>query len=462
MSAQPLFNTDLIQRYDVQGPRYTSYPTALQFHDGFSVEDYRACAKRSNDLRPVPLSLYFHIPFCDTVCYYCACTKIITRNHKHAEGYLQRLFKEIELQSQLFDGSRKVEQLHWGGGTPTFLNAEQMTALMETTRLHFDLATDDEGEFSIEVDPRTVDEEGIALLRDLGFNRISMGVQDFDKSVQTAVNRIQSEEQTYNVIKAAREHGFFSVSIDLIYGLPHQSQKSFSATLDKIIEMSPDRLSVFNYAHLPRRFKTQRQINERDLPAPEEKLLILKHTTERLLDAGYCYIGMDHFAKPEDALWLAQQEGSLYRNFQGYSTHGNCDLIGLGMSSIGSVGNCYSQNAKDLEKYYEFLDKDTLPVIRGVTLSDDDILRRDVISSLICNFKLATATIEERYGITFWEYFKEERDALDKLSKDNLIEIDESQLRVTDDGRYLIRNICMVFDRYLKKVDPQQSFSKVI
>ncbi|MGE5153448.1 MAG: oxygen-independent coproporphyrinogen III oxidase, partial [Bdellovibrio bacteriovorus] len=366
------FDLDLIRRYDQSGPRYTSYPTAVEFSEAFDRAAYQRACARSNASRR-PLSLYFHIPFCDTVCFYCACNKIATKDRTLAPPYLERLHREIELQADLFDRDRRVEQLHWGGGTPTFLSHAQMEGLMEQTRRHFRLADDGVGEYSIEIDPREADGATVALLRRLGFNRMSLGVQDFEPRVQTAVNRIQSEAETLEVLEAARAEGFRSISVDLIYGLPFQTVESFLRTLDRVVAFAPDRLSVFNYAHLPERFKPQRRINAAELPAPEVKLDILQATIQRLTDAGYVYIGMDHFARPDDELALAQQAGTLYRNFQGYSTHADCDLIGLGVTSIGKVDNTYGQNRRGLEEYYADINAGRLAVFRGIELNRDDL-----------------------------------------------------------------------------------------
>ena len=457
-----VFDRELIRRYDRQGPRYTSYPTAVQFNDGYGVSHYNKHAHGTNEeQKPAPLSLYFHIPFCATVCFYCACNKVVTKNQAHTVRYLDCLSLEIEKQGGLFDKSRKVEQLHWGGGTPTFLNQQQMGRLMEETRRHFHLI--DDGEYSIEIDPRTVDPERIVFLRDLGFNRLSLGVQDFDPTVQQAVNRIQSEEQTLGIIDAARGAGFKSVSLDLIYGLPFQSVDSFDKTLNRVIDASPDRISVFNYAHLPHLFKTQRQIDEGALPLPEEKLRIFRHAIERLSDAGYVYIGMDHFAKPFDELAVAQREGKLSRNFQGYATHGDCDIVGMGVSAIGRIGNSYSQNERDLEQYQQRMENGDLAVFRGVELTWDDVLRRDVINQLICHFELQIQSYETRYGIDFWEYFAAETVQLSKMQGDGLLAVERGGLRVLPAGRLLIRNICMVFDFYLNSQDDDKvRFSKVI
>ncbi len=459
---QLTFDPDLIRRYDKSGPRYTSYPTAVQFHTGFSEADYRAWAKRTNESSPPrPLSLYFHLPFCDTVCFYCACNKVVTKDRKRASPYLGRLHREIALQAELFDRSRTVEQLHWGGGTPTFISHEEIEELMNITREHFRLRDDDKGEYGIEVDPREVRPETLALLRNLGFNRLSMGVQDFDPVVQKAVNRIQSEAETFAVLNQARALGFRSISMDLIYGLPHQTVASFGRTLEKIIHAGPDRLSVFNYAHLPEMFKPQRRIRAEDLPSPQEKLNILQLTIERLTQAGYVYIGMDHFARPDDELAVAQRNGTLYRNFQGYSTHAECDLIGMGMTAIGMVGDCYSQNQRTLEDYYAALDAGKLPVMRGITLNADDKLRRAIITQLICHFTLDLLAVERAYGIRFADYFATELADLEIMQQDGLLDIDATSIRVRPAGKLLIRNICMVFDRYLRQKQ-EQRYSKVI
>jgi oxygen-independent coproporphyrinogen III oxidase len=461
MDQRIIFDEQLLRRYDKAGPRYTSYPTAVQFHEGFDAHAYRACAERSNH-GDKPLSLYFHIPFCDTVCFYCACNKIATKDRGFNPPYLARLGKELALQSALFSPARRVEQLHWGGGTPTFLSHAQMRELMDMTRRYFQLCDDDSGEYSIEIDPREANAETIALLRELGFNRLSMGVQDFDVTVQKAVNRIQTEAETWAILEAARTYGFKSVSVDLIYGLPYQSVTSFAATLEKVLAAAPDRVSVFNYAHLPSLFKPQRRINEADLPAPAEKLQILQHTIETLTAAGYVYIGMDHFAKPQDELAVAQRQGTLYRNFQGYSTHADCDLIGFGATSIGKVANCYAQNARGLEEYYACIDRGELAVFRGLELNPDDELRRAIITQLICHFELDTRQIESNFGIVFDQYFAAERHDLDALQEDGLIRQDEHLITVQPAGKLLIRNICMVFDAYLRAENTSPRFSKVI
>jgi oxygen-independent coproporphyrinogen III oxidase len=456
-----VFDPELIARYDQAGPRYTSYPTAVQFHDGFGTDDYERAARASNATGR-PLSLYFHIPFCDTVCFYCACNKVVTKDRNLAQPYLDRVYRELAMQSALFDPTRPVEQLHWGGGTPTFISRQQMAELMATTRRYFRLLDDDSGEYSIEIDPREADPDSVRLLRSLGFNRMSLGVQDFDPRVQRAVNRIQTEEQTFAVLDAARSNGFKSVSIDLIYGLPLQTVEGFADTLDKIVAASPDRLSVFNYAHLPERFKPQRRINVEELPAPADKLAILRMTSEKLAAAGYVYIGMDHFAKPGDELARAQRDGTLYRNFQGYSTHADCDLIGIGITSIGMVGPTYAQNLKTLDEYYARIDAGRLPLYKGLTLNRDDEVRRDVITRLICHFRLRFADVEARWDLAFAEYFAAELARLDQMVADELLRVGQDGIEVLPRGRFLIRNICMVFDAYLTSAAVQQRFSRVI
>jgi oxygen-independent coproporphyrinogen-3 oxidase len=456
------FSRDLIQRYDTAGPRYTSYPTAVQFHDGFTELDYKACAAASNQTdKPRPLSLYFHIPFCDTVCYYCACNKVVTKDRSRAAPYLQRLHNEIRMQAELFDDRRVIDQLHWGGGTPTFISHDEMRELMQVTRKHFKLHDDDKGEYSIEIDPREVSADTISLLRDIGFNRMSLGVQDFNPRVQKAVNRIQTEEETFAAIDTARQQGFKSISLDLIYGLPYQTMESFHKTLQRVLGAEPDRLSIFNYAHLPERFKPQRRINAEELPAPDEKLSILQDTIEYLTEAGYVYIGMDHFARPDDELAIAQRSGTLYRNFQGYSTHSDCDLVAMGLTSISMVEDCYSQNVKTLDEYSACIDAGKLPVTRGIKLSEEDKLRRQIITDLICNFELDMAAVECESGIVFRRHFSREIRALRKMEEDGLLTIDKYAIRVQPRGRLLIRNICMVFDAYLPR-ESGQKYSKVI
>ena len=451
-----LFDLALIKKYDRSGPRYTSYPTANNFSI-FTQEDYQSQVALSNK-RQGPISLYCHIPFCDTVCFYCGCNKVVTKDKAKAEPYLDALFKEIDKQGALFDSKRLVEQMHFGGGTPTFLSNEQIIRLSEKLQSAFNFA--DQGEYSIEIDPRGVDEETIKSLAKARFNRISLGVQDFNVDVQKAVNRIQSFEQTKAVIDIARDNGFKSVSIDLIYGLPRQSVETFKETLNQVSELRPDRISLFNYVHLPELFKPQRRIDVLELPSADEKLAIFKYSMDFLLGQGYVYIGMDHFSLPEDPLAIAQQEGHLYRNFQGYSTHADCDIVGLGLSSIGQVGDSFSQNEKNIEQYYTRIEAGELPVIKGQLINPDDKVRRAVIMDLICHFELDFAKVEQAFDISFNDYFSESLAELAEMHKDGLIQLDEHSIKVMEKGKLLIRNICMVFDAYL--ASSKTKFSKTI
>ena len=450
MDQLPSFNRALVEKYDRPGPRYTSYPTAPQFHQAFAEDDYRAAAARSNQAQPPkPLSVYIHIPFCKSLCYYCACNKIITHKTERAVEYLEYLKREIAMQGALFDRSRKLTQLHLGGGTPTYFTSEQLADLMASLHQAFNMDDSDSHEFSLEVDPRTVTPEQIHGLRKLGFNRLSFGVQDFDEQVQIAVNRIQTEEQTRELVQAARDARFKSVSVDLIYGLPLQTPESFARTVAEVIALQPDRLSVFNYAHLPERFMPQRRINESDLPSPAQKLEMLQRSIEQLTAAGYRYIGMDHFSLPEDELTLARANGTLQRNFQGYSTHADCDLIGLGISSIGKVADSYSQNVKELSQYYARLNDGMLPVHRGYKLSDDDRLRRDVIVSLMCHGRIDYRQIEQKYGIDFRSYFADSLAKLAEPAADGLVELRDDALILLPQGQLMMRNVAMAFDAYL-------------
>ncbi|MEK6594364.1 MAG: oxygen-independent coproporphyrinogen III oxidase, partial [Pseudomonadota bacterium] len=406
------------------------------------------------------LSIYVHLPFCSTICFYCACNKLVTRDKTKGAKYLEYLAKEIALQGPLFSDDPLVQQMHWGGGTPTFYSAEQLSGLFSLLRRHFEFAAD--GEYSIEIDPRTVDEAAVAALREMGFNRMSLGVQDFDPEVQRAVNRVQSEEQTMSVMRAARQAGFLSINVDLIYGLPRQTLPTFNRTLARVVEARPDRIAVYNYAHLPTRFKPQRRIEEADLPSAEIKLKLLALAAQRLTEAGYAYIGMDHFALPEDALVLAQLGGRLHRNFQGYSTHADCDLAAFGMSAIGGLGPTYSQNHRDLEGYYDSLDRDELPIVRGVELNADDLLRRTVIQALMCHFVLSKEAIGLSYLIDFNVYFADELAELHELERMGLLSLDDCWIHVTPKGRALIRSICMVFDKYLRHDREIGRYSRVI
>jgi oxygen-independent coproporphyrinogen-3 oxidase len=444
------FDAQLVRRLSKPGPRYTSYPTADRFRDDFGYRDYlQAVAGLRTRGGAKPLSIYLHIPFCDTVCYYCACNKIVTKNRDKAAVYLGYLKREIDMQGMLFAGINRIEQLHFGGGTPTYLSDAQMGDLMAHLRRKFEFAPDEVGEYSIEVDPRTVSRERVHSLRRQGFNRISLGVQDYDEQVQRAVNRVQPEAETQAIIDAAREAGFRSVSIDLIYGLPKQDVMTMAQTLSKVIQASPDRIAIYNYAHLPHLFKPQRRILDADLPSADAKLDMLGLCIRRLTEAGYVYIGMDHFARPGDDLAVAQRQGRLHRNFQGYSTHADADLVACGVSAIGAVGATYSQNAKTLEEYYDRIDNNELPIQRGIELTMDDVLRRSVIQMLMCQFELSVGALEQAFPIVFADYFARELEQLHTLAADGLLVIGPEYLSVSLKGRLLIRNICMVFDRYL-------------
>ncbi|MCH9645065.1 MAG: oxygen-independent coproporphyrinogen III oxidase [Proteobacteria bacterium] len=451
-----LFDLSLIKKYDRSGPRYTSYPTANNF-SAFTQNDYQQQVVLSNK-RQGPISLYCHIPFCNTVCFYCGCNKIVTKDKGKAEPYLDALFKEIDRQGALFDSKRQVAQMHFGGGTPTFLSNQQIVRLSEKLQSAFNFS--EHGEYSIEIDPRGVDEDTIKALAKARFNRISLGIQDFNADVQKAVNRVQSFEQTRTVIELARNYGFESISIDLIYGLPKQSVESFKTTLNQISALKPDRISLFNYAHLPELFKPQRRIDVLELPSADEKLAIFKYSMDFLLDQGYVYIGMDHFSLPDDPLAVAQRQGHLYRNFQGYSTHADCDIVGLGLSSIGQVGDCFSQNEKNIEQYYASIESGDLPVIKGQMIRTDDKIRRAVIMDLICHFELDFAKIEAAFSLDFNDYFADALEGLREMNEDGLIELTEHSIKVMEKGRLLIRNICMVFDAYLASSKTQ--FSKTI
>jgi len=444
-----IFDAGLVERYDRPGPRYTSYPTAVQFHPGFGVAEYEASARASHPGEAAPLSLYVHVPFCESPCFYCGCNKVITRDHGRATTYLQHLAVEIERQGALFDRRRPVDQLHFGGGTPTFLSDEELEGLLATLGRHFSLRSDPGREYSIEIDPRTVSVARLERLAAMGFNRISLGVQDFDHDVQAAVNRVQSREDTLALIRRARELSIDSVSVDLIYGLPKQTRESFARTLELVIEARPDRIAAYSYAHLPHLFKPQRQIKTADLVTPADKLGLLGLTVEALTRAGYVYIGMDHFALPTDELVRAQRAGTLQRNFQGYSTHADCDLVALGVSAISKVGDSYAQNAKTLDAYYRRIESGGLAIERGVQLNADDRLRRDVIQRVMCATRLPYAEVEAAHGIRFGEYFGRELGQLAPLEADGLVERDAGGLRVTARGRLLMRNVAMAFDAHL-------------
>ena len=446
----------LIQKYNYSGPRYTSYPTALEFSETFGADDFMAAVAQYPER---PLSLYVHIPFCHMLCYYCACNKIVTRQQRKAAEYLGYLEREMAHLAPKFAG-RTVTQLHWGGGTPTYLSGDEIRQLMAMLRRHFNLAS--QGEFSIEVDPREIELSLLDVLKEVGFNRLSFGVQDFNKEVQQAVNRVQDNDFIRALLVRARELGFRSTNLDLIYGLPLQTRESFRHTLEEVVKCLPARLSIFNYAHLPSRFAGQHKIKEELLPAPAEKLAMLQETITYLTAQGYQYIGMDHFALPDDELAVAQREGKLHRNFQGYTTQGECDLLGLGVSSISMLGDAYSQNQKDLKLYYAAIEAQGLAQWKGCALNQDDLIRRDVIKQLICNFQLNFASIEQAYGVDFATYFAQDLQLLRPFIEDGLVRVDEQGIRVSTTGRLLIRNICMCFDCYLRERARQQQFSRVI
>ncbi|EKT57159.1 oxygen-independent coproporphyrinogen III oxidase [Providencia burhodogranariea] len=451
-----VWDLSLIQKYNYSGPRYTSYPTALEFNQDYDENAFIAATQRYPEN---PLSLYVHIPFCHKLCYFCGCNKLVTRQKHKADEYLQVIEKEIIQRAALLR-NRTVTQMHWGGGTPTYLDKTQVSHLVSLLKGHFHFA--DDVEMSIEIDPREIELDMIDHLRSEGFNRLSMGVQDFNKEVQVLVNREQDEDFIFALINRAKQIGFTSTSIDLIYGLPKQTPESFAFTLKKVIELSPDRLSVFNYAHLPNLFAAQRKIKDEDLPNAEQKLDILQETITTLTREGYQFIGMDHFAKPQDELAIAQREGVLHRNFQGYTTQGNCDLLGLGVSAISMLGDSYAQNQKDLKTYYAQVEDQGHALWRGLALTNDDCLRRDVIKTLICNFQLNFAQIEALYPIDFKTYFAEDLELLKPMLEDGLVEVTEKEIKVTPQGRLLIRNICMCFDVYLRNQMRQRQFSRVI
>ena len=465
-AASVQIDTDLVRKYDKPGPRYTSYPTADRFIEAYNAYTHQTTLEqRSITWGPAahsnaqPLSVYVHIPFCNTICYYCGCNKVITKNHGHAARYLRYLDREFALVASMIKGSRRVEQVHLGGGTPTFLSIEELQTMMRQLGNHFELSP---GEYAVEIDPRTVDNEKTAALAQLGFNRMSLGVQDFDPDVQKAVNRIQSEEQTANVIDTARKHGVTSINIDLIYGLPKQNVTGFDRTLDRVLAMKPDRIALYSYAHLPTMFKPQRRIETADMPSAEAKLQIMALAIHKLTDAGYVYIGMDHFALPHDELSVAAKQGRLHRNFQGYSTRSECDLLGFGISAISKVGTTYSQNVKTLDEYYDRLDRAELPVLRGIELTADDLLRRAIIQALMCHFELSIESIEIAHLIRFREHFADEWERLEELAREGLVTLEPGWIVVTPRGRLLVRTVAMIFDRYLTHGDKRERFSKII
>jgi oxygen-independent coproporphyrinogen III oxidase len=460
-SSELVIDPVLIRKYDVAGPRYTSYPTADRFVEAFGeAELTQWLAKRNIGGISQPLSVYVHLPFCESICYYCGCNKIVTRDHGRSAKYIKYLDKELALLAPRLGETPTIAQLHWGGGTPTFLAREEMRELMALLDARFRRSAD--FECAIEVDPRHAPEGTMAFLASLGFNRVSLGVQDFDPAVQKAVHRIQPEELTRRAVAEARAAGLRSVNFDLIYGLPKQTLASFNATLDKAIELDPDRIALYSYAHLPTLFKPQRRIAEADLPSAETKLQILTLAIGRLTRAGYLYIGMDHFARPDDELAIAQARGRLQRNFQGYSTFPDSDLIGLGVSAIGKVGPTYCQNQKRYDDYAAALEAGHLPVARGLELTRDDLVRRAVIQALACHFRLSLESIELAYLVDFREYFARELADLRRLQDEGLVDLSEEWITVTPRGRLLVRVVCMVFDRYLREAQARARYSKVI
>jgi oxygen-independent coproporphyrinogen-3 oxidase len=458
---QPVsWDAELLQRYDLQGPRYTSYPTAPQFLNDFNSQDFARAVNKSN-VSERELSLYFHIPFCETLCYYCGCHKIVTHHKERAQPYLESLEREMALMAGHINTDKKVAQLHWGGGTPTYISEQEMAWLMDATRRHFNLRDDHALEASVEVHPGRMPVAKIHTLRDIGFNRLSMGVQDFNPDVQKAVNRYNSVAQVEAVMQAARDRGFNSISMDIIYGLPRQTPQTIDKTLDEIIALSPDRISAFGYAHMPHLFKSQGLIDAKQIPTGAHKLDMLQLIIERLQAAGYVYVGMDHFAKADDSLVKAQNERALYRNFQGYSTHKGCELLAFGVSAIGYLGDTYIKNSKDINEYQERVNAQQPAYISGVALTDEDLLRKEVINQLICHFELNFAELKQDFGVDIPQHFAAELNTLAPMVEDGLLHINASGICVSAAGRLLIRRICMVFDQYLKDASPTQ-YSKVI
>ena len=458
-----VLNPELLQRYDVAGPRYTSYPTADRFVEAFGETDYLQALEQRRDglaAKSYPLSLYVHIPFCESLCYYCACNKIITKHHERGAEYLRYLEREVDLNIAHLGQGQMVSQLHLGGGSPTFLSDAELAQLMTMLRRNFQFAPG--GEYSVEIDPRTVTRERLATLAEQGFNRLSFGVQDFEPAVQKAVHRIQPAEQVFDLVAASRELGFESVNVDLIYGLPMQTPATFERTLAQVTQLRPDRIALYAYAHLPERFKPQRRIHTPDLPPAASKLVMLSSAMRVLMAAGYVYVGMDHFALPTDALAVAKSQGRLHRNFQGYSTQPDCDLIALGVSSIGRVGPTFSQNVKTLDEYYDLLNQGRLPVARGLALSRDDLVRSTVIMALMCQGSVLFESVELSHFVDFKQYFAPELKTLETMQDQGLLTLDESGIHVTELGWFFVRGVAMVFDKYLQVDKNRARFSKII
>ena len=460
-SIMPGVSTETLKKYDVSGPRYTSYPTADRFVEAFTQDAYMLALEQRRAIAATqPLSIYVHIPFCESLCFFCACNKIVTKHHERSAEYLRYLNREIDLHIEHLGAGQTISQLHLGGGSPTFFSDEELAELMSMLKRSFVFAPG--GEYSIEVDPRTVNEQRLKHLADLGFNRLSFGVQDFDPEVQKAVHRIQPAEQVFALVEAARRYQFESVNVDLIYGLPMQTPESFKRTLAQVVELRPNRIALYGYAHLPERFKPQRRISEYELPAAADKITMLGSALKAFIDAGYVYVGMDHFALPDDDLAIAKRQGRLHRNFQGYSTQPDCDLISLGVSAIGRVGATYSQNAKTIEEYYDHLNHGRFPVVRGLALSRDDIVRRAVIMVIMCQGALEYEAIELAYMLDFKSYFANEMEALKALEKTDMLVLEEDGLQVTDTGWFFVRAVAMVFDKHLQTDRNRARFSKIL
>jgi len=460
-SIMPGVSTETLKKYDISGPRYTSYPTADRFVEAFTQDAYMLALEQRRAIAATqPLSIYVHIPFCESLCFFCACNKIVTKHHERSAEYLRYLNREIDLHIEHLGSGQTISQLHLGGGSPTFFSDEELAELMSMLKRNFVFSPS--GEYSIEVDPRTVNAQRLKHLAELGFNRLSFGVQDFDPEVQKAVHRIQPAEQVFSLVEAARRYHFESVNVDLIYGLPMQTPESFKRTLAQVVELRPNRIALYGYAHLPERFKPQRRISEYELPAAADKISMLGSALKAFIDAGYVYVGMDHFALPDDDLAIAKRQGRLHRNFQGYSTQPDCDLISLGVSAIGRVGGTYSQNAKTIEEYYDHLNHGRFPVVRGLALSRDDIVRRAVIMAIMCQGALEYEAIELAYMLDFKSYFADEMTALKALEKTDMLVLEEDGLQVTDTGWFFVRAVAMVFDKHLQTDRNRARFSKIL
>lgn len=453
---------DVLDKYNQPGPRYTSYPTAPEWDDSFGeTQLYQAFSEANAKTNPAPLSLYFHIPFCESLCLYCGCNVVINKRHEVAPPYLTHLKSEIDWISAQVGPARKVEQLHWGGGTPTYLSPEQVEDLYSYINKRFSFSQT--AEVSIEIDPRVTTDEHCRALRRVGFNRLSMGIQDFDPLVQKTINRVQPYEETRRLFDYSRELGFESINMDLIYGLPHQTVESFSDTVDKIVAMNPDRVALFSYAHVPW-MKKQQGSFARFLPAGIEKFRIFTDAIGKLTGAGYRYIGLDHFARPEDEICRAQDERTLHRNFQGYTTKAGCDLYAMGVSSISALEDVYAQNWREVPRYYESIDAGRWPVMRGMRVSDEDKLRRSLINRILCHTVVVKSEVERDFGIDFDEHFATELARLRELERDGLVRLNQGRIEVASLGRVFIRNVAMVFDEYVNRPAPalQRVFSRTL